>query len=44
MANIDNLILEHLRAVRSDLGDMRETLREHGHRLTRIESSVAGLR
>lgn len=44
MANIDNLLLEHMRAIRADLGDIRETQREHGHRLTRIEGSVAGLR
>ena len=39
-----NLILEHLRAVRGDLHEMKDMLREHGHRLTRIETSIAGLR
>jgi hypothetical protein len=39
-----NLVLEHLRAVRADLRDMRDTLSEHGHRLTRIEIGLAGLR
>lgn len=39
-----NLVLEHLRAIRSDLAELREGQREHGHRLNRIEMMVAGLR
>ncbi len=39
-----NLVLEHLRAVRTDLRDMREVLHEQGHRLTRIELGLASLR
>ncbi|MBF0335630.1 MAG: hypothetical protein HQL40_18635 [Alphaproteobacteria bacterium] len=39
-----NLILEHLRAIRADMAEMREMQREHGHRLYRIETGLAGLR
>ena len=39
-----DLVLEPLRAIRSDLSDVRETLREHGHRVNRIELGLAGLR
>lgn len=44
ISKIESLVLEHLRAIRGDLADMRETQRDHGHRLTRIEASVAGVR
>lgn len=39
-----NLILDHLRAMRADMHEMKDMLREHGHRLTRLETSIAGLR
>lgn len=39
-----NLVLEHLRAVHADLRDARDTLSEHGHRLTRIGIGLARLR
>ena len=39
-----NLVLEHLRAMRGDMHEMKDMLREHGHRLTRIEMSIAPLR
>jgi len=39
-----NLVLEFLRAIRGDIADLRGTLRDHGHRLNRIELGVAGLR
>ncbi|WP_377296483.1 hypothetical protein [Rhizobium sp. SGZ-381] len=42
--DINNLVLEHLRAVRADMRDMRDILREQGSRLTRIERGLAGLR
>ncbi|MDB5970111.1 MAG: hypothetical protein JWQ90_2561 [Hydrocarboniphaga sp.] len=44
MAETDNLVLEHLRAIRSDVAAMRETQKDHGYRLTRIEAAMAGLR
>ena len=40
----NNLVLEYLRAMRGDVSEIRETLRDHGFRLSRIESSVVGLR
>jgi hypothetical protein len=42
--DINTLVLEHVLAVRADLRDVRDTLSEHGHRLTRIEIGLAGLR
>lgn len=42
--NVENLILELLRGMRSDLTEVKEVLREHGLRLNRIEAGVAGLR
>lgn len=42
--DVNNLVLEHLRAIRSDLSDMRDTMAEQGQRLTRMEIGLAGLR
>jgi septal ring factor EnvC (AmiA/AmiB activator) len=39
-----NRVLEHLRAIRSDIHEMKDLQREQGHGLSRIELSVAGLR
>jgi predicted trehalose synthase len=44
MAASDNLVLEHLGAIRSDLASQRSLLGEHGVRLTEIAASVAGPR
>jgi hypothetical protein len=44
MVEPENLVLEHLRAIRSDLARQRDVLGEHGVRLTEIAASVAGLR
>ncbi len=44
MTDPENLVLELLRAIRGDIAAMREDIREHGHRLNRIESGVAGVR
>lgn len=38
------MVLEHLRAIRSDVADVKATQEEHGLRLTRIEQGLAGLR
>jgi hypothetical protein len=43
-ADAENLVLEHLRVIRSDINDVRQTQKEHGIRLTEIAGSVAGLR
>lgn len=38
------IILEHLRAIRSDTGEMKHTLEQHDKRLNNIERQVAGIR
>ncbi len=42
--NVENLILEHLRAIRTDIGGIKEDVREIKQRITSLESAVAGLR
>jgi hypothetical protein len=42
--DVNNLVLEHLRAIRADLRDVRDTMLEQGNRLTRMEIGLAGLR
>lgn len=42
--NIENLILEHLRAIRSDIGGIKDDVREIKQRLTSLEAAIAGLR
>jgi hypothetical protein len=39
-----NLVLEHLRAIRSDAHEIKTVQRDHGHRLTRLKIGVAALR
>ena len=42
--NVENLILEHLRAIRSDISSIKDDIREIKQRLTSLETCVAGLR
>ena len=42
--DVENLILEHLRAIRSDIGGIKDDVREIRQRLTSLEATVAGLR
>jgi septal ring factor EnvC (AmiA/AmiB activator) len=42
--NIENIILEHLRAIRADIGGIKEDVREIKQRITSLEAAVAGLR
>ena len=42
--NVENLVLEHLRAIRADIGMMKDDIREVKQRLTSLESGVAALR
>lgn len=42
--NVENLILEHLRAIRADIGGIKDDVREIKQRLTSLEAAVAGLR
>ncbi|MGV3549695.1 hypothetical protein [Rhizobium sp.] len=39
-----NLVLEHLRAIRADVHEIKTVQKDHGHRLTRLELGVAALR
>jgi hypothetical protein len=41
--NVENLILEHLRAIRADLAAVREILQDHGRRMTSLELAVGNL-
>ena len=41
---VNNLVLEHLRAIRADVHEIKTVQREHGHRLTRVEIALAGIR
>ncbi len=40
----ENLILEHLRALRGGQGRITDEIKEVKHRLTSLESGIAGLR
>lgn len=40
----DNLVLQHLRAIRAEIGTVRETQIEHGMKLNRLEESIAGVK
>lgn len=42
--NVDNLILEHLRGMRSSQDRMEHELREIKNRITSVEAGVAGVR
>ncbi|MER2527518.1 MAG: hypothetical protein ABTR07_06290 [Candidatus Competibacter denitrificans] len=42
--SVENLILEHLRAIRADIVGIKEDVREIKQRLTSLEAAVAGLR
>jgi predicted trehalose synthase len=42
--NVENLLLEHLRAIRTDLAGLREDLRELKTRQTETHTAVLGLR
>ena len=42
--NVENLILEHLRAIRADIGGIKDDVRDIKQRLTSLEAAVAGLR
>lgn len=39
----ENLVLEHLRAIRADIGEMKEELREHRMRLGHLEEQGGSL-
>lgn len=41
---VENLILEHLKAIRADIGSLKNDSSEIKSRLTSVESGIAGLR
>ncbi|MDA8260810.1 MAG: hypothetical protein M0Z99_35115 [Betaproteobacteria bacterium] len=42
--NMDNLVLEQLRAIRADIASVKEDTREIKSRLVTVESGIASLR
>ena len=44
MENVENLILEHLRAMRADLAGIRDDTQEVKQRLSGLEAGVGGLK
>ena len=44
MENVENLILEHLRSIRSDITGMRDDIREIKQRLSNLESGIGSLK
>lgn len=43
-SNVENLILEHLRAIRASQERVEDEIKEVKHRLTGVEAGIAGLR
>ena len=43
MENVENLMLEHLKAIRDDISVIKSDIKEHTHRLGRLEVSIFGL-
>ncbi len=41
MENVDSIILEHLRAIRSDIGSVKEDVRDMKSRLSNLEAGQA---
>ena len=44
MENVEDLILEHLRSIRSDITGMRDDIREIKQRLSNLESGIGSLK
>ena len=42
--HVENLILEHLRAIRADIGGLKDDVREIKQRFSSLEAAIAGLR
>lgn len=41
MENVENIIIEHLRAIRADMGTVKEDIRELKNRLANLEAGQA---
>ena len=44
MENVQNIIIEHLRAMRADIAGIREDMREVKQRLSGVEIGIGGLK
>jgi regulator of replication initiation timing len=44
MENVENLILEHLRAIRADVSGIKDDMREVKQRLANVEAAVGGVK
>ena len=44
MENVENIIIEHLRAIRADIGAIKDDVREVKTRLTHLETGIASLK
>lgn len=44
MENVESIIIEHLRAIRADIGMVKEDVREVKTRLTHVEAGIASLK
>ena len=42
--NVENLVLQHLRAIRADMADMRQTQDEHTNRFALIDATLIGMK
>jgi uncharacterized coiled-coil protein SlyX len=43
MTDVDNLVLEHLRAIRADMADLKERMTNLEIRMSAIEQQLSGL-
>ena len=44
MENVEHIIIEHLRAIRTDIGLIKEDVREVKTRITHVEAGIASLK
>ena len=44
MENVEHIIIEHLRAIRTDIGMIKEDVREVKTRITHVEAGIASLK
>ena len=44
MENVENIVIEHPRAIRGDVGAMKDDLREVKTRLAHVESGITSLK
>jgi len=44
MSNVENMIIEHLKAIRADISTIKEDAREIKTRLTSVEAGIGSLK